>query len=90
MSKHTPGPWCVDENLVIYSICFGSIGIVFCEAEYGKNSKADAKLIAAAPDLLEAMKKAVFAIKAFGIDVSIPKTIENMESAIAKVEALNG
>jgi hypothetical protein len=58
--KHTPGPWKVIKNPNIHKIHFGmidsekcSIGSVSYETE---NAEANAKLIAAAPDLLEACK----------------------------------
>lgn len=50
-AQHTPGPWRVDAScggLAIESVSHGSIGIV----NLARASKADARLIAAAPDLL--------------------------------------
>ena len=67
MSKHTPGPWEID-----WYICRAgneelwrvprSIGPVYTDhnhwaGNYITADKADAHLIAAAPDLLEALKK---------------------------------
>ena len=52
MNKHTPGPWMVDRTcggLAIESAAHGNIGIV----NLARGSKADAALIAAAPELLE-------------------------------------
>jgi len=51
MSAHTPGPWSVDYQR---EQVYGSNGsTVVYELNF---SKADAQLIAAAPDLLEALK----------------------------------
>ena len=58
MSKHTPGPWMVDRTcggLAIESAAHGNIGIV----NLARASKADAALIAAAPDVLAALKDAL-------------------------------
>lgn len=63
-SKHTPGPWayrmsgedCCDFE-VYAGEGAGSIDTV--AGEYGIESEADARLIAASPDLLEAAVKAL-------------------------------
>jgi hypothetical protein len=49
MSNHTPGPWKVEGG----EIQFGSIGECVVDYVY---TKADAHLIAAAPDMLEALE----------------------------------
>ena len=67
MSKHTPGPWKVESSskdgsrvtaiaLVAWcgaNSCFGVDGNQFISA---KQARANARLIAAAPELLEALK----------------------------------
>jgi hypothetical protein len=54
MSDHTPGPWKVEkEGTRWYEIHYGEDGE--CVAEI-VHDKADAKLIAAAPDMLEALE----------------------------------
>tara|TARA_R110000772_G_scaffold258707_2_gene376038 strand:- start:492 stop:797 length:306 start_codon:yes stop_codon:yes gene_type:complete len=62
-TKHTPGPW-VAKKLGEYlaamnpnlwgEVQYGNIGEVVCENVY---EEADARLIAAAPDMLEALIK---------------------------------
>lgn len=55
MSAHTPGPWRVDAacgGLAIESERHGNIGLV----NLARASKADARLIAAAPELIEALR----------------------------------
>lgn len=54
MSAPTPMPWHAD-GLAIESARHGNIGIV----NLARASKADARLIAAAPDLLKALQTAV-------------------------------
>jgi hypothetical protein len=52
MSAHTPGPWHTDstvDGLAIESASHGNIGLV----NLARASKADARLIAAAPDLVD-------------------------------------
>lgn len=53
MSKHTPGPWAItgDNGL---TCTVGSLGTPVAKVLCG-NSLADARLIAAAPELLEAL-----------------------------------
>ncbi len=62
MSKHTPGPWS-DRNGRIFKtdhqeLTIANVGRAF-DGDY---SPANARLIAAAPDLLEALRKALPAI----------------------------
>src|SRR5688500_12514961 len=71
MSAHTPGPWVFDvENVGCdYNIGFGvtpatsgtTLAHIPCRANDG-NAEANARLIAAAPELLWQLKKAVPAI----------------------------
>jgi len=67
MSKHTPGPWQVTNTLgkVAITVPHDSIGIapytvchIWPHIEKGE-SEANAKLIAAAPELLETVKELV-------------------------------
>ncbi len=69
MSKHTPGPWVVDEantNLVarlvngVYEYVCEVEPSSFSTREYSQDQEeADARLIAAAPELLAALKRMV-------------------------------
>lgn len=55
MTKHTSGPWEVKEALSNFRIYAGSEQI--CETYLrGEDDKANARLIAAAPKMLEALK----------------------------------
>jgi len=58
MSKHTPGPWMVSSNgaAVVDTATHGQELIIV--QERGVDSEANARLIAAAPELLEAAIRA--------------------------------
>ena len=51
-SKHTPGPWVAHETLVLFPKNAGGFDIRNCP-----NPESNARLIAAAPDLLEALQR---------------------------------
>lgn len=91
--KHTPGPWKVAhgmrglQNLKVHGVENNEgLGIVNCGT--GKDGEANARLIAAAPDMLEALKLIV----KMGNDSSpegiavINRGYEMAAAAIAKVE----
>lgn len=65
MSKHTPGPWQwtqhFDPTISIYKDGFGQIARLY-DSSAG-TGKANARLIAAAPDLLAALKSIAIAWK---------------------------
>lgn len=66
MTQHTPGPWYVDPNKVRAN---GNRRIMAEQctpvAVVPEHLAADARLIAAAPDLLEALREAMEALKTF-------------------------
>lgn len=53
MSGHTPGPWAVTRD---YSIVTDTTPAILLAKTYSANFAANAKLIAAAPDLGEALR----------------------------------
>lgn len=64
MSKHTPGPWASNKYTTSVSVPLKAIdcerigfSIVFVNGHREKEAVANARLIAAAPDLLEALKE---------------------------------
>jgi hypothetical protein len=66
--KHTPGPWAVETNLNEYGSPLNvnkdaATTIASCDGDSGvgdsKEAEANARLIAAAPDLLAALRRAV-------------------------------
>jgi len=92
MNKHTVGPWTVSNYTDITGIendiennCFGIVDVAhvyLCEVE-GKY-EANARLIASAPDLLEALKSAHHMLTRDYIDPAKMAVIEKVYAAIAK------
>ncbi len=65
MSKHTPGPWFVTGNMTLYVEAriggglvqeVAAVGPTEADSGYGPQQRANADLIAAAPDLLRALE----------------------------------
>jgi len=82
--KYTPGPWVYNKEYD--RVCSGKE--VIC---YGSpNFEANAPLIAAAPELLEALRGLVGAHLAApgprGVMLDVPHFLEQAEAAIAKAE----
>ena len=65
MSKHTPGPWYVSEKKGFYDVVIDDrTAVAFVTDTGGKETeKANAHLIAAAPELLKACKEMYEAFK---------------------------
>jgi hypothetical protein len=83
MSKHTPGPWNMTQtpNDIDFSHEIHEI----CAVYRGNNSKADARLIAAAPDLLDTLITLAEATESTTQGVVNPIWIHNIaKAAIAK------
>lgn len=84
MSKHTPGPW-KQQSYLLYASQMGKAEYPIHAKKRGLIAKAykdsDACLIAAAPDLLEALQT----FPGFTDDATIGDTwIETMRAAVAK------
>ena len=59
-TKHTPGPWVArnnEENCLVYSEKFGGITLCQHNGAHREEHEANARLIAAAPELLEMLDK---------------------------------
>jgi len=72
MSGHTPGPWVVDAGKPLMVLAEnGGFAVLISEAgrKVTTTDKANARLIAAAPDLLEALREMLAAGK-FCIDTN--------------------
>lgn len=86
MNEHTPGPWTCDLDMAkVYSVptnlMVASISIptnTACKDAW----PADARLIAAAPDLLDALKRVVV------LEVGLVSRHPCLAAAIAKAEGL--
>lgn len=91
MSKHTQGPWYFDGANIQGKYCGHMNGIckmLFTgDFEVDEQVKADAKLIAAAPDLLAALKEISFSGRIRNRDKAFQERIETIiAEAIAKAE----
>ncbi|RWO22848.1 hypothetical protein [Mesorhizobium sp.] len=109
-AKHTPGPWAIDPTYLsevqtpndkTIASCWHThaegrtvsiTGVLECSLE---ESAANARLIAAAPDMLAALKQALDDIRTFhdatglGEDVLSKEAHDAMLAAIAKAEAVS-
>ena len=85
MTKHTPGPWILhmgfDETYTISDTGGCEIGHIYCESMGDGEHEANARLIAAAPELLEAAKAVA---KWLGRDID---DWDSLRTAIAKAES---
>ena len=94
MSEHTPGPWYVrslgqhwnNAQLEHLEVCYGKDDECVCDTVY---QKADAHLIAAAPDLLQALKAFAEDWSELGGKIR-GSTLDKIDAAIAKAEARRG
>ena len=94
MSKHTPGPWRIGKDPFSFeSVNFGGIGKVFEPIAGGNKFKEDvaiaeanAHLIAAAPELLEACKVMADWCNSHLGQGKEPECTDLLASAIAKAE----
>ena len=97
--KHTPGPWIIDpanKGMVCKEINSIYEYICDCELEYSdlftqEEEQANARLIAAVPDLLEACElalKYLYKASADGMETAIPvkNAIRTVEGAITKTK----
>ena len=87
MSKHTSGPWLVGPQQSITSRGWSIADkngdrLAFVLGEYSLELQANARLIAAAPDLLAALMLAKDMM--ITNDLSLPRTFEVIDEAIAK------
>lgn len=87
--KGTPGPWSVNEigqhwnnkSLTHLEVIFGEDGECICDTVY---QREDANLIAAAPELLEAVIKCVDALDEVSSQQWCGPIIDEARAAIAK------
>lgn len=85
--KYTPGPWVIseDDNLIHATDPRATIVCVFYACLRNPDVMADAKLIAAAPELLGALEYFVNTVPAQG-DETIIRAKEKANAAIRKVK----
>jgi hypothetical protein len=81
MIKHTPGPWRLDRHSALIPL----VPYEWAEA-YG-GSAANARLIAAAPDMLDVLLRAKDVIEALdGTSTDNEKLVDDYRAVLAKVE----
>lgn len=92
MNKHTPGPWFITGTMTKYVEArigggliqeVASCGPTEADNGYGEQQAANARLIAAAPDLLEALE---ILVELAGTGCNIDGTIAMAKAAIAKAK----
>jgi len=90
-TKHTPGPWQANKWAPGFEVCAPGSHYTICSLAGYNNEEANAQLIAAAPDLLEACKMALATIERLtvrhGPFSSTDGTHSVLNEAIAKAEA---
>ena len=94
MSKHTPGPWKAELNgdghattgLVLADDPYGVVATVSRRWQDCETQTADASLIAAAPDLLEALKAVLTETSAPATHIAFRQLREQVLAAIAKAQ----
>lgn len=66
MSKHTPGPWHIDDASYGQIVCSRTSDVAVVRNTGGLPHHGNARLIAAAPELLEALRDALAAMEHMG------------------------
>ena len=103
MSKFTKGPWAVNwagsgrngefvyDEVYVYAPACGvddvAVAADIVDPVTGKPSAENGRLIAAAPELLEALTKLRHRIHGTGFAIAIPDELEAADAAIAKATA---
>lgn len=93
MSKYTLGPWEVREDkefkhpfIKAGGIRVATFPLAWSDKKHKKEFEANAHLIAAAPELLNALKGAIFYVKKVAVTPGDLNDLRLMEQAIAKAE----
>jgi hypothetical protein len=87
--KHTPGPWstgCDEDGHMVYAADDSAVADALRDDGDAEAEVSNARLIAAAPDLLAACQVALAAYRLAGKDVPENSTAATLRSAIAKAE----
>lgn len=100
-AQHTPGPWSVCHWMVGNNTPTGEITICgpegdehICTMDGNEDNQSNAALIAAAPDMLEALQRHIQTLNAMGyldklheLPSPLKKSIQQIQQAIAHAEA---
>ncbi len=89
MTKHTPGPWKVDletgeieaQGAVLGTI-YGADDYPCCEEDVSEECRANARLIAAAPEMLDALKACLNMVDGDGC----PPNFDEIRRIVRKAE----
>jgi hypothetical protein len=91
-AKHTPGPWTYEVEKVsgpslatkTYVFAHGDVIGQAYETYNAGNAQANARLIAAAPELLEALRKAEPYVRAASVLIHVGDDLALIQAALAK------
>jgi UDP-N-acetyl-D-mannosaminuronic acid transferase (WecB/TagA/CpsF family) len=85
MSNHSSGPWRITDNDGLADIIAadGTVVVWTVDGAYGSQIEANARLIAAAPDLLVACERALEKLSLIG---GLPATVRVLQEAISKAK----
>jgi len=94
MITHTPGPWTLHEyhgHVTLKGQCghdaiINTMGHSCSNPDLYDEEQANARLVAAAPELLEALKRVMDALAYEGVDEDFEAQYAEGEAAIAKAE----
>lgn len=95
MSKHTPGPWHVDTSSISQFNIVDSNLFVVCDTICGEEksdevNEANAKLIAAAPEMLEILERAYKTLRPIIAEIALPSKDHLMGSMNAVIKKAKG
>jgi hypothetical protein len=88
MNKHTPGPWKQDTlgRTTVWAPGAGKNAVAVCQGLERDENIANARLIAAAPELYAALRDALDALKTGTAESAAAVLIDAGRAALAKVE----
>lgn len=96
-AKHTPGPWTLSEECsregLLSRLVYGPhlmVAIVRTETQAGPIGDANANLIAAAPELLEALEQTIAAVDTLPLAVECPALEQAVDRARAAITKASG
>ena len=91
MTNHTPGPWHSHGSIVYNAAGWAICNAIIYHGNFGQaETQANATLISAAPELLEALKACLEDLESFPVSLGMNfcKGAKLAQAAIAKAEGL--
>ena len=90
MSKHTPGPWEANGNIVTHTLpnafTYSTLIATASMAPHWEQACSNARLIAAAPEMLTLLRATFDALYADPTSVSVGKLIHDIEDLLHRVD----